>query len=199
MCREKRQDLAGEPRTLVHLLVARMRVAGVRGSADSGVPGAAEIHGIRILPGVGFFQPGGDAPPPESSSGDGFSTRVARAPLRQPHARVRSLYLLQRVREMHPVWGKGGERLAQSMAPADSSGALQSLQRVREMSALSRKGNSRSQALVRNVGTAFEPQQLNPRTLWYISSSEGCVFTVVVSGETCLANRCARNRSRDTR
>src|SRR4030095_5553346 len=42
-------------------------------------------------------------------------------------------------------------------------------------------------------------QQFNPRTLSYISWSDGCVYTVVVRGLTCRANRCARNRSRDAR
>ncbi len=38
-------------------------------------------------------------------------------------------------------------------------------------------------------------QHSNPRTLPAISWSEGCVYTVVVKGLTCLANLCARNRS----
>jgi hypothetical protein len=32
-----------------------------------------------------------------------------------------------------------------------------------------------------------------------MSSSLGCVYTVVVNGDACLANRCARNRSLDAR
>jgi hypothetical protein len=38
-------------------------------------------------------------------------------------------------------------------------------------------------------------QQLRVRTLLAISSSLGCVYTVVVSGETCRAKRCVRYRS----
>lgn len=44
-----------------------------------------------------------------------------------------------------------------------------------------------------------DTQQLSRRTRLAISWSDGCVYTVVVSGEACVANLCARNRSRVTR
>jgi hypothetical protein len=40
-------------------------------------------------------------------------------------------------------------------------------------------------------------QQPSARSLDAMSSSLGCVYTVVVNGLRCLANRCARNRSLD--
>ena len=40
-------------------------------------------------------------------------------------------------------------------------------------------------------------QQRRSLTLSYISSSFGCAYTTVVSGDACLANLCARNRSLD--
>ena len=43
------------------------------------------------------------------------------------------------------------------------------------------------------------PQHGRSRSRENISSSDGCVYTTVVSGDACLANRCARNRSLEAR
>jgi hypothetical protein len=47
--------------------------------------------------------------------------------------------------------------------------------------------------------TLASNQQVIPRSNTDISLSLGCVYTVVVTGETWRANLCARNRSRDAR